>query len=105
MSAILHSASARGEIRGLVPHLIEGGLPHLQYADDTVIFLEYNVEVLTNMKFILFCFEAMSGMKINYNKSEIFGISLTPELQEEVAKTFGYRVGQMPNDLFGFASK
>jgi hypothetical protein len=53
------------------------------------------------MKFILFCFEAMSGMKINYNKSEIFGISLTPELQEEVAKTFGYRVGQMPMIFLG----
>jgi len=36
LSAMLHLAGARGEIKGLVPHLIEGGLTHLQYADDTV---------------------------------------------------------------------
>ena len=54
LSAMLHLAGARGEIKGLVPHLIEGGLTHLQYADDTVIFMEYNEVNFSNMKFILF---------------------------------------------------
>ena len=96
LSAMLHLASTRGEIRGLVPQLIEGGLTHLQYADDTVIFLNFNTETISNMKFILFCFEAMSGMKVNYNKSEVFGFAMDPKWQEEVAKIFGCRVGQLP---------
>ena len=55
----------------------------------------------SNMKFILFCFEAMSGMKINYNKSEIFGFGIDTELQEEVARVFGCIVGQLPMIYLG----
>ena len=39
LSAMLSRASSAGVIQGLVPHLVEGGLSHLQYADDTVILL------------------------------------------------------------------
>ena len=56
---------------------------------------------VSNMKFILFCFEAMSGMKINYNKSEIFGFGIDTELQEEVARIFGCRVGKLPMIYLG----
>jgi hypothetical protein len=38
---MLSRASAAGVIQGLVPNLIDGGLTHLQYADDTVIFSEF----------------------------------------------------------------
>ena len=31
-----------GTLKGVVPHLIEGGLNHLQYADDTIIFLDFD---------------------------------------------------------------
>ena len=59
LAAILNLANARGEIKGLVPHLVGGGLTHLQYADDTVIFLANSKDNLTRMKFMLYCFEAM----------------------------------------------
>jgi len=57
---MLSIASDSGIIQGLVPHLVEGGLTHLQYADDTVILLEFSTENLQNIKFILSCYEAMS---------------------------------------------
>lgn len=37
--AMLTRASNAGAIQGLVPHLVDGGITHLQYADDTVILL------------------------------------------------------------------
>ena len=37
LSTMLTSASNAGAIQGLVPHLVDGGLTHLQYVDDTVI--------------------------------------------------------------------
>jgi hypothetical protein len=44
----------------------------LQYADDTIICLEHNFEKARNMKLLLYTmFEKMSGLKINFNKSEI----------------------------------
>jgi len=75
-SAMLNLACRQGELEGLVPHLIENGLSHLQYADDTVIFIKNSQISLRNLKFILFYYEAMSGMKINYEKSEVFVVEL-----------------------------
>ena len=39
LAKMLTNAKA-GEIKVLVPNLIDGGFTHLQYADDTIIFLE-----------------------------------------------------------------
>lgn len=36
---MLEAASRGEQIEGLVPNLITGGLSHLQYADDAVVFL------------------------------------------------------------------
>jgi hypothetical protein len=62
--------------------LVENGLTHLQYVDDTVIFQKNNESNLRNMKFILYCFEAISGMKINFDKSEAFVISADKDEQQ-----------------------
>jgi hypothetical protein len=40
MTTLLARARDAGLIRGLVLDLIEGGLTHMQYVDDTIIFLE-----------------------------------------------------------------
>jgi hypothetical protein len=39
LACMLDKARAAGHIRGLVQNLVEGGITHLQYADDTIIFL------------------------------------------------------------------
>jgi hypothetical protein len=72
LSAMLSRACATSIINGLVPNLEEGGLSHLQYANDMVILLQYSPEILRNITLILSCYEAMSGMKINYEKSDFF---------------------------------
>lgn len=38
LSVMLDRAKNCGAIRGLVPNLVEGGLTHLQYADDRILF-------------------------------------------------------------------
>jgi hypothetical protein len=43
LSAMLTRACDAGIIQGLVPHLVNGGLSHLQYADDTVILLQHSL--------------------------------------------------------------
>jgi hypothetical protein len=37
--------------------LVCWAVTHLQYADDTVIFLETNEDSIANTKFLLYCFE------------------------------------------------
>jgi hypothetical protein len=61
-----------GQINGVVPHLVDGGLSSLQYADDTILFMENDLEKVSNMKLLLCAFKQLSGLKINFHKSEIF---------------------------------
>jgi hypothetical protein len=74
LSRILSVASRAGHIYGVVPHLLDGGISHLQYADDTLILIQNSDEDITNLKFLLMCFEDMSGLKINYHKSEVIAM-------------------------------
>jgi hypothetical protein len=72
LAIILNRAKHENLIRGVITHLIEEGLSILQYADDTVIFLDHDLELAKNMKLLLCAFEQLSGLKINFHKSEIF---------------------------------
>jgi hypothetical protein len=68
--------ASRGMITGLCPHLVPGGVIILQYANDTLLFLENNERNAINLKWTLTCFEQVSEMKINYHKSELMAINM-----------------------------
>ena len=51
--------------------MANGGLTHLQYADDTIMMVEGSDEGIQNLKFLLLCFQEMSGLTINFAKSEV----------------------------------
>jgi hypothetical protein len=44
----------------------------LQYADDTIMFMENDLEQASNMKLLLCAIERLSVLKINFHKSELF---------------------------------
>lgn len=50
---ILNRAKQTNQIKGVVLHLVEGGLPHIQYVDDTVILMACEEQTIRNMKFLL----------------------------------------------------
>ena len=72
LAIIIERAKEDGQVNGVVPHLVEGGLSILQYADDTVIFMDHDIDKAKNMKLLLYVFEQLSGFKIYFHKSEIF---------------------------------
>ena len=43
----------------------------LQYTDDTIICLKDDFEIARNMKLLLYLYEQMSGLKVNFSKSEV----------------------------------
>lgn len=45
---ILERAKEDNQVRGVVTHLIDGGLSILQYVDDTVILLDHDIEQAKN---------------------------------------------------------
>lgn len=84
-----------------VPHLVPGGLTHLQYADDTILFMTNTEENIVTVKFLLYCYEAMSGLKINYQKSEIMVIGGDEMETQRVADLFNCQAGKMPFTYLG----
>ena len=73
---------------------------HLLYADDTLIFCQANIEHLKYLSWILMWFEALSGLKINLNKSEVIPIG-TVDNMEELASELGCKVGSFPTPYLG----
>jgi hypothetical protein len=90
---ILDKAKEKEVVHGLLPELVEGWLTHLQYADDTILFLQYSDLDIANLKFLLFCYEELSGMKINYAKSEVYTVGLSVEEGQKVADAFNCKLG------------
>ena len=72
LAIMIERAKTDGLFEGVIPHLVDGGLSILQYADDTILFMDHDLENATNLKLILSAFEQLSGLKINFHKSELF---------------------------------
>jgi hypothetical protein len=71
LAILINRAKGEGQLSGVIPHLVDDDLSILQYADDTILFMEHNFEQAKNMKLLLSAFEQLSGLKINFHKSEI----------------------------------
>ena len=72
LTKMVLTAQKNGLIKGLAADLIENGVCILQYADDTVLCFEHDIDKAVNIKLLLYLFELMSGLKINFENSEIF---------------------------------
>jgi hypothetical protein len=44
LTLLISRAKEDGQITGLIPHLVQDGLSILQYADDTILFMDHNIE-------------------------------------------------------------
>jgi hypothetical protein len=60
LAILIARAKEDGQVDGLIPHLVDGGISILQYADDTTIFMEHDLGKGLNMKLILCIFEELS---------------------------------------------
>ncbi|GKC99825.1 putative RNA-directed DNA polymerase, eukaryota, reverse transcriptase zinc-binding domain protein [Tanacetum coccineum] len=52
-------------------------ISHLQFADDALILGEWSLTNATNLSRILTCFHLASGLKVNFNKSKLYGIGVS----------------------------
>ncbi|XP_071712584.1 uncharacterized protein [Rutidosis leptorrhynchoides] len=76
-------------------------LSHLQYADDTIFFGKWDVNNLRSLMNLLKCFELTSGLKVNYHKSNLFGVGVEPHEVEDMARLFGCNIGTFPFTYLG----
>lgn len=57
LTLLIQRANEQKKIHGLVPYFVENGLPILQYVDDTILFMEHDLEEARNLKLVLRTFE------------------------------------------------
>jgi hypothetical protein len=101
LAAMLVRAREAGHIQGFVSHLIPGGVTHLQYADDTMILFEPSELGIANLKLLLLCFENMSGLKINFSKSEAVVTGVTEPKKLRVANMLNCSLVNFPISYLG----
>jgi hypothetical protein len=101
LAVLIARAKEDGQVDGLIPHLVDGGVSILQYADDTIIFMEHDIQKALNMKLILCIFEQLSDLKINFHKSELFCFGRAKDVQDEYKVLFGCEIGSLPFRYLG----
>ena len=61
LAILIERAKANGKFSGVVPHLVDDGLSILQYADDTILFLDHDILQAKDLKLVLSTFEQLPG--------------------------------------------
>jgi hypothetical protein len=101
LALLMKKGQEEGLVKGLVPHLVDGGISILQYADGTILLLEDILENARNVKYILCLFEQVSGLKINFHKSEIFCLGEARERALSYSEIFTCPTTELPMKYLG----
>jgi len=101
LARMVRKAQRNDLICGLADNLIDKGVAILQYADDTIVCLKDNMDNARNMKLLLYIYEMMSGLKINFTKSEVLLINGDDEKRLLYADLFNCQMGNFPIRYLG----
>lgn len=101
LGVLLCKAVDKGHIRGVMEHLIPGGISHIQYADDTVIMIDGSTNSIRILKLILYCFQWLTGLQINFHKSEVFVFGYNQPRKESMANMLNCGLGEHPLKYLG----
>ena len=94
-------AQKNGLITGFASDLVENGIAILQYADDTVLCIEHDPDQALNLEMLLYMFELMLGLKINFRKSEIIPMGRDGIISGFYSDLFNCKVAQLPMKYLG----
>jgi hypothetical protein len=101
LAVLIEKAKSLGFFEGLVPHLVDDGLSILQYADDTILFIEDDLVKAKGLRLVLSAFEKLSGLKINFHRSELFCFGEANNKIKEYIWLFGCKEGAFPFRYLG----
>lgn len=74
---------------------------HIQYADDSVFVVDGTLENVAVIKRLLRCFELLSGLSVNFEKSCVYGVNMDAENLEVAAGVLGCKIGSFPIPYLG----
>ncbi|XP_011622423.1 uncharacterized protein LOC105420459 [Amborella trichopoda] len=74
---------------------------HLQYADDTLVFLEASFREVDTLKLFLHCFQKATRFKVNTLKSRMVGVGLTTAQVRDLVPGWDCQVEDLPTSYLG----
>lgn len=98
---LLKVANLKGIFTGIKINDEGRSISHLQFADDTVLFIKNDMTSILGAKKVLQCFELLSGLKINFSKSALYGFKILTEDISYWATRLGCGVGTTPFKYLG----
>lgn len=96
LSRMISVACKNGKFNPVKVGKEELEVSHLQFADDSIIFGDANEMNIETLKSILRCFEWHSGLKINFQKSCLYGIGVDATRLDSWANFLNCLVGKLP---------
>jgi hypothetical protein len=101
LAIAIDNAKRTGLVKGVLNEESEGGINRLQYADDTVFLLPDDLVSAKNLKFILCTFEQISGLKINFHKSELYLFGDGADKGDRYKRNFTCQIGNLSMKYLG----
>ncbi|KAJ6804343.1 uncharacterized protein M6B38_182765 [Iris pallida] len=96
-TTMLWKAKFAGLFRRTVGNLIwPNHLASLQYSTDALILAPADRASLVNMKLLLYFFELLSGLRVNFNRSCVYSLTGDGDASALAAEVLNCRVGKFP---------
>ncbi|CAL1385774.1 unnamed protein product [Linum trigynum] len=112
LSFMLGKLREKGKFRGFFidEEQNRGEVTHLLFADDTLIFCEAEPDQVLSLLGTLVCFQAVTGLKVNLDKSMMYTVGEVPEpsffadifgckWSRDTSKYLGFPLGARPNSI------
>jgi hypothetical protein len=100
LQSLINDAKNQGTLNLPIPLGVGSDFPVVQYADDTLLFLEAPTQLLV-LKDLLSSFASATGLRVNYNKTVMLPINISQEKLKSLANTFQCQIGRMPFTYLG----
>jgi Reverse transcriptase (RNA-dependent DNA polymerase) len=97
LNKILSNGVNLGHFEDLDPPIINNQkVLNLQYTDDTLLFIKVDYMMVERVKWALRAFEQLSGLKINFDKSELISIIIDPSMACNFVTQLNCKLGALP---------
>ena len=104
LNVVMQEACEKGLFKGFKVPREDLTISHLFYADDALFVGEWCESNIKNLSRILRCFHVVSGLKVNFSKSRVFGIGVETAEVKSLATPLGCKAATLPFTYLGSRS-
>ncbi|GKE24724.1 putative RNA-directed DNA polymerase, eukaryota, reverse transcriptase zinc-binding domain protein [Tanacetum coccineum] len=101
LNVVLEEAKNRHIFKGVEVGRDKVNVLHLQFADDAIVLGDWSYSNIKNLSSILTCFHIASGLMVNFNKSQLFGIGVNNKYLNSLAPSIGCQPSHFPCTYLG----